>query len=38
VTISLPLPGDPSGNVKMLIPRGEMKLQLVSPALRGGLQ
>jgi hypothetical protein len=27
-----------SGTVHMLIPRGEMKLQLISPPLRGGLQ
>ena len=27
-----------SGNVKMVVPRGEMRLQLVSPPLRAGLQ
>jgi len=35
VTINAPL--GVSGSVKMILPRGEMKLQLVSPPLRGGL-
>ena len=34
VTISLGL----TGTIKMIVPRGELKLQLVSPPLRGGLQ
>jgi len=35
VTINAPL--GISGAVKMIVPRGEMKIQLVSPPLRGGL-
>jgi hypothetical protein len=35
VTIDAPL--GISGSVKMIVPRGEMKIQLVSPPLRGGL-
>jgi len=35
VTINAPL--GVSGSVKMIVPRGEMKIQLVSPPLRGGL-
>jgi hypothetical protein len=34
ITIDAPIVGD--GTVSMEVPAGEMKLQLISPALRGG--
>jgi hypothetical protein len=39
LTINISSPADPTvtGSIQMLVPRGEMKLQLVSPPLRGGL-
>jgi len=36
ITVNISL-GLKLGSIKMLIPRGEMKVQLVSPPLRGGL-
>jgi hypothetical protein len=37
LTVNISAPLGISGTVTMVIPRGELKIQLVSPALRGGL-
>ena len=37
VTVNISAPLGISGTVTMVIPHGELKIQLVSPALRGGL-